>query len=91
MIGEGVRSRAVLSPAIPPLIVALIFKDNSIVWTLAAIMSAGWLAFVAWRSWRMTKATTTRADRKYDRDGKFKLSSEYHDSYSATAAKRTKR
>jgi hypothetical protein len=91
MLGKGIRSRAVLAPAFPPLILPVIFSPNWIVWVIVAGVSGGWVLFVAWRTWRMTKATVLKSDREYDQKGKFQLSREYWGSESATAARRHKK
>ncbi|MHA6317379.1 hypothetical protein ACXYN8_06935 [Altererythrobacter sp. CAU 1778] len=86
MLAEGVRSRGVLLPAFPPLFLPAFTGSNAFVWVIAISLAVAWFAFVAWRGWRMMKATAIRSDRTYDHSEKFKLSNEYHSTESATSA-----
>ena len=52
------------------------------------VLSIAWFGFVAWRLARAAKANAVKADRKYDREGKFDLSPEYEATESATRAVR---
>ncbi len=52
--------------------------------TIAAL----WIAFVLWRGWRLLRAEAVKADRAYDRGGKYQLPPEYVQTESATRAAR---
>jgi hypothetical protein len=54
-------------------------------------LALAWFAFVAWRGWRLLRASGARGDRAYDRHGKFDLPSEYAASESATRATRRRK
>lgn len=56
-----------------------------------APLSVAWAAFVGWRAWRLLKASRIRADREYDRKGKFNLPPEYRSTESVTKARRRSR
>ena len=58
---------------------------------LLSVITAAWVGFISWRGYRLGRATTTAADRVYDRKTKYSLSKEYWDTESATAALRRKR
>jgi hypothetical protein len=66
---------------------------DAAVWVVAASAAAClfWFGLVAWRGVRLMRAIALREDRRYDRNGKFSLSSEYQTSDSATAARRNRR
>lgn len=59
------------------------------VMTLAA--TTAWFTLVAWRGWQLFRASASRADRQYDRVGKFNLLPEYNDSESAHQARERKK
>jgi hypothetical protein len=92
------RSRpASLFFGIVPISPALILKQTEaaalapVALVLGIVIGIGWTMFVGWRAVRLAKASAARADRAYDRQGKFSLASEYHASESATRAKRRQR
>lgn len=58
---------------------------------MTAPLSVAWATFVAWRAWRLFKASGIRADREYDRKGKFNLPPEYRSTESVTKARRRSR
>jgi len=68
--------------------IAWVLGGGRISFAIASGMAIGWITFVAWRGIRMLKASAIQGDRNYDRAGKFKLASEYHETMSATAAAR---
>lgn len=59
----------------------------------ALIISLGlvWLSFVAWRMWRMVRASVMQTDRQYDHSTKNELPPEYASSESATTASQRRR
>ena len=61
--------------------------------TVAAsvVLSLTWFAFVGWRGLRLFRAMAAKADRRFDRNTKFSLPSEYRETVSATEASRRKR
>lgn len=65
--------------------------------TLSAPMMAAiafdliWFSYVGWRGWLLFQQAAARADRLYDRKGKYALPSEYADTESATKARRRRR
>ena len=87
----GVQWKVLSLPAILPLLVILIIgktRDLAIVgwaWFIA------WNVFVLWRMWLYLKEESASADAHYDDAGKFRLSKEYHDTESATAARKRRR
>lgn len=60
-------------------------------WIIVAAACLAWVAFVAWRGWRLFRAGALRSDRAFDQRGKFKLPPEYWTSESASRARRRKR
>ena len=87
---EDTRSRGLLLfPLLPWLLVGAHRHLLTII--IASILSLAALVFVAWRFWVVTKAQMAESDRAYDEVGKFELSSEYHETESATAAADRKR
>ena len=54
----------------------------------AACTSGVMLAFILWRCWVVFRQGAAKRDEWYDREGKFDLASEYHETESATAASR---
>jgi|SRR5690606_5639512 len=58
---------------------------------IAAPLYLAGFAFFLWRSWRAAKASAIRGDRHFDRLGKYDVSSEYHNTKSATAASSERR
>lgn len=58
---------------------------------LAAGLCLGWLTFVGWRGLRLIKAASLRADRTFDRTGKFELPTDHASTESSTAASRRRR
>lgn len=84
------RFKILLLPAILPLL--LLSPIEKIQVGLGLVWFVAWNAFVAWRYWFYLKAVSVKADLEYDRKGKFRLSTEYNDTESATAAaKRTQK
>jgi hypothetical protein len=77
-----------------PWVVLLPFRNSmdeateALALTAASITTAIWLAYVAWRGWRLIRASGVRGDRAYDRRDKLYLSSDYAKSESATKARR---
>jgi hypothetical protein len=59
--------------------------------SVMAIATVIWLGFVAWRGWRLIRITGIRGDRAYDRTVKFRLSSDYRETESATETRRRRR
>ena len=53
-------------------------------------VAVAWSALVAWRAWRLIRASAAKGDRQYDREGKLTLSAEYQDSQSATKTRSRK-
>ena len=87
---EGIRSRGLLFfPMLPWMLVAAHRSVLTII--IASILSLAALAFVTWRYLVVMKAQAVERDRAYDKDGKFKLATEYHRTESATAAAERKR
>jgi hypothetical protein len=72
-----------LFPMAPWILVA--FGKNA--WTIgsASFLSIFLLVTVSWRFGLALKEESAEADERYDTEGKYKLSAEYHDTESATA------
>jgi hypothetical protein len=91
---QGTNAKVLLLPAfVPSLIIMLIARDqakNGLLLILQGCWFLLWNGFVAWRGWIKVRADAREADHYYDNVGKYRLSTEYHDSESATAAKRRK-
>ena len=58
-----------------------------VLWSTATL-SVLWIGFVAWRGWRLFRASALRSDKAFDREERFGLSSDYHESESSTKARR---
>lgn len=87
---EGIRARGLLFfPMVPWMLVAI--HRSVLTIAVAASFSLDALVFVTWRLLVVLKAEGADNDRQYDREGKFKLASEYHSTESATAAAERKR
>ena len=54
----------------------------------AVTLCAMWFSFVAWRGFRLMRVSAIRGDRRYDRESKYELATDYHSTESATAASR---
>ena len=87
---RGPNYRTLTLPAFLPMLAAMLL-DSPVPLSIGWVWLVAWSGFVAWRWWTLIKIESKRADRAYDRDGKFKLSREYWDTESATAAKAKKR
>lgn len=93
---QGIRTYAHLLGPIPLVVVggARSYLDRPaaiIAWTGAALIGVAWTSFVAWRGWRLLRATTIRGDRRFDQRDKFRLSPEYQASESILTARRRPR
>jgi len=60
-------------------------------WAIALPLAIAWTGFAVWRLARLTKTDALKGDRAYDREGKFMLPFEYHDTESATRARQRRR
>ena len=87
---QGVRSRGLLFFPMLPWVLVMAHRSR---WTIsiAACLSFLTLLFVSWRFWIALRNEAQSNDEAYDREGKFKLSAEYHHSESATSAGKHKR
>ena len=86
--GSRHRKLLVVLPFVPALLTPII--GNWWFWP-SVVFGLAFNAFAAWRGVRTMRASAISTDRQYDRDGKFKLSKEYHSTESATAASRRSR
>jgi len=87
----GQQSKVLLLPiAIPFLAIAMIGWSPGF-GAIALGWCALWTGFVFWRGWLYFKEACREGDRRFDRQGKFRLGREYHDTESATAAAEKKR
>jgi len=59
--------------------VAVPGRHQSACLVAAGALALAWLGFIGWRSVRLLKAAGMRAGRRYERDGRYRLSAEYHD------------
>jgi hypothetical protein len=87
---RGTNWRALPLPGMLPMLVAPYF-DSTALWVSAWAWFLLWSAFVRWRWWLHMRCVSKRADRAYDRQGKYRLSRDYYDSESATSAKARKK
>ena len=76
----GAFTAGPLEPVVVPLFWILVMPP----WT-------GWMAFVAWRASRLTRAAVIKGDREYDQHGKYLLPPEYARLESVAAANRRER
>ena len=72
------------------LLVAIFAQDNSLMMFGGLIFAALTAALYFWAFVRALQLDGAKADRIYDKRGKYKLSKEYSDSESATAARKRK-
>jgi hypothetical protein len=86
--GSRHRKSLVVLPFVPALLTPAI--GDWWFWPSIAF-GLGFNAFAGWRGLRMMRASSIVTDRRYDRDGKFQLSKEYHGTESATAASSKRR
>ena len=85
----GTQVKVTLLPAIALLLLPpLTGLTSAFVWTACVALALAWVGFVLWRGWRVGKAGAIKADRYYDREGKFGLAPESHPTDSATVASR---
>jgi hypothetical protein len=77
-----------------PWLALLLFDDRatknglSVTVIVIIVLDLIWLGFVAWRAWLMLRSSAEKADRHYDRHGKYILHPEYAETESATEARR---
>jgi len=87
----GLQFKVLLLPAMLPLLVILMIGKTPVLDWAGWAWFGAWTIFVFWRWWIYIKMESRKSDLQYDRKGKFRLSREYHDTESATAAKERKR
>lgn len=84
------RFKILLLPAILPLLLIATIGKTPALELGGWAWFVSWSTFVFWRYWTYVETEAERADLRYDRKGKFQLSNEYHETESATAAKKRK-
>ena len=87
---EPIRARGLLAFPVSPWIIVAVHKGPVSI-AVAATLSLTALVFVGWRFWVVTRQQVTESDELYDTRTKFELSSEYHETESATAAAKRRR
>ena len=87
----GLQFKILLLPAIIPLLAILMIGSGAVSYTIGWAWFGLWNSFVAWRYWMYLKELSREGDEKYDREGKFHLANEYHETESATAVADRKR
>ena len=83
-IKDRLYFKAAMLPGVVMLLVSMVAGWPK--W-LGIFLLVGWTTFVFWRWYLHVKNVSRDSDRHYDRTGKYRLSKEYHDSESATAAR----
>lgn len=86
------RVELTLLPGMLPFFPLIFFKDRfPLAWIPVAAWFVAWMFFVSWRYVRYLKEISIKADRYYDRAGKYDLPSEYAESESATTARQRRK
>ena len=87
-LASGSRYKTILLPGILPLFPALLLGKTLTLGVLCMAWFVVWHGFVFWRGWLCLKQASAKADEDYCRVGKYRLAKDYHDSESATAARK---